>query len=280
MGKMGAKMGQMGVAGELEEDLRLARAVQSALLPRQFPTFPPGVSPGCSAVRFHAFFRGAPAVGGDFFWVRRLSDCGFGVLMCDVMGRGVRAALLSGMLGALVHSLEDWGAEPGTFLTHLNRALWKVLKGVGSPLFSTACYAVMDLQRGRLRLANAAHPSPVRVSRREGRGISLRKGEGCGPLLGVFESAFYPTWEFPLEGGDVVWLFSDGLQKVENAAGEIFGEDRILEVLEGGPDRLCCRSGEAGWMLVDAMERFSAGHALADDVCLVGVEVERLVDTF
>jgi sigma-B regulation protein RsbU (phosphoserine phosphatase) len=272
-----------------KEDLELARAVQRALLPRQLPVVPRAASPAEGAVRFHTFFRGAPAVGGDFFRVRRLSDWSVGVLLCDVMGRGVRAALLSAMLRVLADSLEEWGEEPGLFLTFLNRTLWAALRGVGGPLFSTACYTVLDLERGRLRLANAAHPCPVRVGP-AGRGSRVLRGrEGCGPLMGVFEPAVYRTLEFPLECGDVVWLFSDGLQKAENPEGEVFGEERVRRVLEGeavpqeqefrpGAQRegRRGRGGEKGRVLLEAIERFCGGRGLSDDVCLVGLEVERL----
>jgi sigma-B regulation protein RsbU (phosphoserine phosphatase) len=87
---------------QLEADLETARELQYALLPQQYPRFPSCASPGASALRFHHFFRSSSGVGGDFFDVFQLSDSMAGVFICDVMGHGVRAALVAAIVRALV----------------------------------------------------------------------------------------------------------------------------------------------------------------------------------
>ncbi len=100
------------VAGELrrknqalEEDLEMARELQSALLPQQFPRFPRGATEAESAIHFHHFYRPSTAVSGDFFDVFEIQENVAGLFICDVMGHGVRAALVASILRALVNEL-------------------------------------------------------------------------------------------------------------------------------------------------------------------------------
>src|SRR6202048_4909875 len=107
----------------LEEDLETASELQNALLPQEYPRFPSSASPETSALRFHHFFRPCSAVGGDFFQVFQISDSAEGVLICDVMGHGVRAALVAMILRTLVEDLRVHATEPAKFLQELNRAI-------------------------------------------------------------------------------------------------------------------------------------------------------------
>jgi sigma-B regulation protein RsbU (phosphoserine phosphatase) len=105
----------------LEEDLETARELQNALLPQHYPRFPSSASPEASALRFHHFFRPSSVVGGDFFQILQISDSVAGVLICDVMGHGVRAALVAAILRALVEEFRSRATEPARFLQALNR---------------------------------------------------------------------------------------------------------------------------------------------------------------
>jgi phosphoserine phosphatase RsbU/P len=113
---------------QLEEDLETARELQNALLPQQYPRFPSSALPETSALRFHHFFRPSSAVGGDFFQVFQISDSVAGVFLCDVMGHGVRAALVAAILRALVEDLRARATEPARFLEQLNRGISGILK--------------------------------------------------------------------------------------------------------------------------------------------------------
>src|SRR6516164_8893373 len=108
---------------ELQEDLATARELQNALLPQQYPLFPSSALPAASALGFHHFFRPSSGVGGDFFYVFQISDSVAGVFICDVMGHGVRAALVAAILRALVDEARVHATEPSRFLQELNRGL-------------------------------------------------------------------------------------------------------------------------------------------------------------
>jgi phosphoserine phosphatase RsbU/P len=113
---------------QLEQDLETARELQNALLPQKYPRFPRSALPEASALRFHHFFRPSSSVGGDFFQVFQLSDSAAGVLICDVMGHGVRAALVAMILHTLVEDLRVHTTDPAKFLQELNRGISRILK--------------------------------------------------------------------------------------------------------------------------------------------------------
>src|SRR5262249_44851321 len=112
---------------QMEADLRMACEVQQALLPQGYPSFPANVPPEASALRFYDRYRPNGAVGGDFFDVLPLSDTQAGLFICDVMGHGVRAALVTAMVRALLEGFRELAADPGWFLAEMNRELIAIL---------------------------------------------------------------------------------------------------------------------------------------------------------
>src|SRR6516162_6629011 len=149
----------------MQESLRTAREIQLTLLPQQYPVFPPNVPPENSAFQFLHRYEAAETVSGDFFTVSALSETEAGVFICDVTGHGVRAALVTAMIRALTEELKPFAHDPGFFLYKLNRDLCSILKNTGSPMLTTAFYAVADCRSGLLRYANAGHPNPLLVRR-------------------------------------------------------------------------------------------------------------------
>jgi phosphoserine phosphatase RsbU/P len=129
---------------QLEQDLETARELQNALLPQQYPRFPRSALPEASALRFHHFFRPSSSVGGDFFQVFQLSDSAAGVLICDVMGHGVRAALVAMILRTLVEDLRVQATDPAKFLQELNRGISRILKHTHLSIFVSALYQALE----------------------------------------------------------------------------------------------------------------------------------------
>lgn len=257
----------------VEEDLRMARELQVALLPHRFPTVPPNVLEAASAVRFFSVFCPATAVSGDFFNVVPVSDVAVGVFICDVMGHGVRAALVSAMMRALEEQLGESAGDPGGLLTAINRALCAILRQSGMTLFATACYIIVDVAASRVSFASAGHPSPLLVRSALREVVPIVARDDAGPAMGLFEDAQYVTREGPVAAGDLILLFTDGLFEVENAEAEEFGERRLRE-------SILARCGEPSAQIVSDLyseiEQFAGGRAFSDDVCLVGVEIADL----
>ena len=184
---------------QMEADLKLASEIQQAFLPQHFPTIPPGVAAERSALRFHPRYRPTGAVGGDYFDVLPISDTAAGVFICDVMGNGVRAALVTAILRALVEDLAQHAHCPGKFLTEINRAMMATLRRTPMPMFASAFYLIADAGAGELRYASAGHPLPLHMRRDAGVVEPLAFAEGAaGPALGVFEKWEYATARAPL----------------------------------------------------------------------------------
>ena len=259
---------------ELQQDLAMARELQTALLPQHYPRFPHDAAPGQSALRFSHFFNPSAEVSGDFFDILQISDTLAGIFICDVMGHGVRAALVAAIVRTLVEESRGRTETAGEFLTRVNHALRVALKPTPTPIFVSAFFAVADLAKGELHYANAGHPHPlcVRHAAEAGTVFGLK---GCkpGPALGLFDGAVYETCTARLAEHDVLMLFTDGLFEVESAAGEFYDQQRLQRAVE---ERMALSAEALCADLVREIQGFSASKDFTDDVCLVTMEVERL----
>lgn len=259
----------------LEEDLEMARELQSALLPRRFPNFPHQATEEDSAVRFYPFFRPSTIVSGDFFDVFDIADDKAGLFICDVMGHGVRAALVAAIVRSVVAELRPLWTRPGDLLVATNRALVGAFEGSDITLFASAFYMVTDLSKGQLRYASAGHPSPLHFSRAphgSPPSCSPLMGTRSGPALGLFPGAEYETSRRKLSPRDVVLLFTDGLFEVEGSGGQLYDYQKLLRAVG---DRTVLPVGELCQSLIAEVQQFSATQEFNDDVCLVAMDIDR-----
>jgi sigma-B regulation protein RsbU (phosphoserine phosphatase) len=258
---------------QLEADLTMARAVQQALLPQQYPVFPPGVEPAHSLLQFHHRWIPSHKVAGDFLEVFPVAERAAGVFVCDVMGHGVRAALITALLRGMVRELQDAAPAPAAFLGELNRALTAVLQRAGDLVFVTAVYAVADAAAGELRFASAGHHALLHLRRRAGEVVAVPAPGGPGPALGLMAESSYEEGRRPFDPGDAVLLFTDGLFEVEGAGGEEFGQARLRA---GVAARLAMATPALLDGLLAQVHAFRAvgaeGGEFADDICVVTVE--------
>jgi sigma-B regulation protein RsbU (phosphoserine phosphatase) len=254
----------------MEDNLRMAREIQTAMLPQQYPAFPPEVPPEQSAFQFVHRYEPAESVSGDFFSVSALSDNEAAIFICDVTGHGIRAALVTAMIRALTEELKPLARDPGMFLRKLNSDLCSILKSTGSPTLTTAFYLVADWTTGLMRFANAGHPRPLLIHRPAGRVEPLANANGQSqPALGLFDDPPYQTTEVALAPGDFVMLFTDGLYEVQGPNEELYSQERMMMDVQG---LLSKSKGELFDELIAAIRAFSVSHEFDDDVCLVGME--------
>jgi phosphoserine phosphatase RsbU/P len=258
---------------QLESDFNMAREIQQIFLPDQYPTFPHSVSPKDSALKFSHRYIPAQAVGGDFFDIFAITDSTAGIFICDVMGHGMRAALITAIMRGLIEELMPVAADPGKFLTEINRSLRAILRRTREPFLATAFYAIADVTAGEFHFANAGHPSPFRLKRDSLEVHPLKDYDPRhGPALGLFEKTDYPTCRCPFAPGDFVFLFTDGVYEVTDAQGEEFGQERLLQAVR---KRIQIPAEELFAELLAEVQRFSGSQEFEDDVCLVGVEAAR-----
>jgi sigma-B regulation protein RsbU (phosphoserine phosphatase) len=256
----------------MEEEINMAREIQQAMLPQQYPNFPPGVPPDQSLLRFSHRYLPTGQVGGDFFNVLPLSEKKAGLFICDVMGHGVRSALVTAMVRALVEELRPIALNPGLLLTRINSDLRAILQLAGTPLFTTAFYLVVDLNKREMLFANAGHPKPFYIHKDTGEIETLKNADGRSyPALGLFPDSTYPTNHHSIRAGDAVMLFTDGIYEVEGKDNQQFSQSMLVEVLRKHLNLDHC--GELFDAILTDVQEFTATNSFADDVCLVGMEI-------
>ncbi|MGC2527123.1 MAG: PP2C family protein-serine/threonine phosphatase, partial [Candidatus Acidiferrum sp.] len=233
----------------MEEQINIARDIQQALLPRNFPDHPHLAVAGCN---FPCL-----SVGGDYFDVFPLDNNRTAFLIADVSGKGLGAALLTTMLqGAL--SAMSLGTDPARVFTHVNRFLCDHAE-VGR--YATMFFGILD-QDGDLEFINAGHPSP----------FLLRHGAAQEPFsegsypVGLVPEAEYTTARLKLEAGDTIVLFSDGVTEAMDPDEQMFGVPRLRELLTGQPQ---CPLDQLQKCVLEAVENFARGASQADDLTLL-----------
>jgi serine phosphatase RsbU (regulator of sigma subunit) len=246
----------------LDDELVLGRRLQ-----RSFVAIVPPDVPGYDLA---THYEPATEVGGDFFDLFRLARRGrpLSVVVADVTGKGVAAALLMAFARPLLHAAVDHASGPADALERTNRVLVEERR---SPLFITALCATLALPTGRLRLANAGHEPPWIIP---GDGSPIRSIEAEGPLLGAFGSLGLFETETELGAGDVVLFYTDGVTDARAASGERFEEDRLLAAIEAARGGVQAGRGTAAEIVESiraAVTAFQAGVAPADDVTIVAI---------
>ena len=197
----------------IDNELRTAREIQQSILPRAMPDVP--------GLRFHAGYVPATSVGGDMYSFLS-ADAGAGVLVADVAGHGVPAALIASMVKIAVSSQSRLADDPAALLGELDAILRRDVRRA----FVTATYLWFDMSRRRVAVSNAGHPPPLLY--REGTFVELG---GTGVLLGRFSDARYTTTLTDLMPGDRVVAYTDGIPEARNARDEMFGDERLKEIL-------------------------------------------------
>ena len=253
---------------QMEEDLTMAKEVQLAMLPGKFNA-DGRTSP---TVKIAHRFRPAHGVSGDFFNILPLGPQTVGVLVCDVMGHGVRSALITAMIRAFVQELKPVSHDPALFLTRLNHDLTALLRQTGSLIFVTAAYVVIDAARQQLRYAQAGHPPPLHTGHAANTTTAISFPEElAGPALGLIEDYEYAAIEYPFIMGDRLLLFTDGVTEAASTSGtgEEFGTDRLAQLLTGTKSEQLEISLD---QLLAEVIRF-AGETLPDDFCAIAIEL-------
>ena len=199
---------------EIQKELEVARRIQQSILPREFPKSTP--------FRVAACYVPMTSVAGDFYDYVVADERQAGLLIADVSGHGVPAALIASMVKLAAASQRTIAADPSRFLAGMNSALL----GSTQNQFVTAAYVHLDSQSGELRYSAAAHP-PLLLLRR-GQVIEIEEN---GLMLAAFDFATYSTAIHRLESSDRVLMYTDGILEASNAAGDFFGKDALFELL-------------------------------------------------
>ena len=258
---------------QMEEELTMARELQLALLPDHFPSIPQSAPVSESALKFFSLYQPAGAVSGDFFSVFPVSATGVGIFICDVMGHGVRAALVTSMMRALLEQHSGTDPDPGRLLSLINHGLHSILKQAGTTMYATGVMMIADAAKAELQYAIAGHPPPLHLRRREGETLPLELNGRAG-ALGLFPHAAFATTRTALEPGDLIMLYTDGLFEVEDTDGELYTQEDLLQAVDKRRDLPTTELFQA---VLAEVQAFSHRSDFDDDVCIVGIEMASVI---
>jgi sigma-B regulation protein RsbU (phosphoserine phosphatase) len=236
----------------IEQELSIARQIQSSILP--------GSMPSVAGLSVAARYQPMTAVAGDFYEFLEVGERRLGVLVADVSGHGVPAALIASMVKVAIAAQKPQADRPAAVLTGMN----ETLKGQLGGRYVTAAYLFLDREAGTMRYSAAGHP-PLLRWRPDGATHELEEN---GLPLGLMDVADYRQLEQPLQVGDRFLLYTDGLMDATNAAGEFFGLERVKAAVAASAGL----STESVAELILEKTRGWANGAAADDLTLVLVD--------
>jgi len=234
----------------MEQEMRIAAEIQQALLPKM--------------ARAGDYFKAAAAslpcrsIGGDFYDYVELPEGALGFALGDVAGKGPPAALLSAMMQGMFAAQAATTDAPAKTISRVNLALYR--RGIESR-FVTLMYGALQPD-GRLTYCNAGHNPPLIISQAGG-SPTIRRLERGGPIVGLFEGATFEEETVRLAPGDWLIVFSDGVSEALSAAGDEYGDDRIIAVVNNNPQVEPQQLLEA--LFLDVRE-FAKGAAQSDDI--------------
>jgi len=237
-------------------DFEMARTLQKALVPPDYDF---------GRVRIQGLIRQCQSIGGDFYYFRPFQEKYVVFCLGDTMGKGLSASML---MAIVMGFFFEWGKRspsPAAVLNKLNRRLLR-LWSEDTTWFATLFYGVFDEEKSLLTFASAGHHA----------GLLLRSSGEVEPLVaeglpvGIFEDSEWTESCLPLAEGDRVLLYTDGLVEARSPAGDLFGTDRLIGLLER---EYSCSAEELLSRLEQAVTSYSAGP-LADDLAILLLEVK------
>jgi phosphoserine phosphatase RsbU/P len=241
----------------IQKELETARQIQLSILPSTVPKI--------AGLDIAARYVPMTSVAGDFYDFIVVDEEHIGVLVADVSGHGMPAALIASMIKIAFSSQVSHAADPALVLLGLNEALC----GKFEHHFVTAAYVFIDVQNRTLTYAGAGHP-PLLLWGPEG----VRSVEENGLFLGKFSFATYTSTKLPLTPGDRILLYTDGIPETTNPAGEEFGADGFRQFLEN--EHSTTSATQFADQLLEELSRWSARESsndLDDDMTIVAIHL-------
>jgi sigma-B regulation protein RsbU (phosphoserine phosphatase) len=237
----------------VEREIQIARDIQLSLLPQSVPQL--------DNFEISVLYRPISDVGGDYYDILKLRKGALPVLIADVEGKGLSAALLAASSQAIVHSLNElYFFEPGKFISKANALIHDFTKG---QRLITLFWMLVEDKKKSITYVNAGHIPPILIYKNKDGFTRLTTG---GFIFGFLEDAKYETETIELESGDILAVFTDGVPEVANRDDEFFGEEAVADFLKKHNHLSADQLAEK---LFTEIERFSEGKNFRDDGTLI-----------
>jgi serine phosphatase RsbU (regulator of sigma subunit) len=254
--EMREKLAQQLLA--IQKELETARLIQQSILPETIPQI--------ERLDIAARYVPMASVAGDFYDFILVDNKHVGILVADVSGHGMPAALIASMLKIALAAQAAHADDPARVLQGLNQALC----GKFQFHYVTAAYVFIDMEKRILKYAGAGHPPLLMWGNSS---LGVRNVEENGLFLGKFDFAAYSSVELPLAAGDWALLYTDGISETNNPEGVEFGTERFRQFLAKEKNASADHLAES---LLNELSRYSArpeGQDLDDDITMVAIHV-------
>jgi len=240
---------------KLEHEMQIARGIQLSLLPQGLPQL--------KNYDISVIYEPIQEVGGDYYDILKIKKNIQPLVLADVEGKGLAAALLAASCQAIFHSMNElYLFKPAKFINKANSFIHEISRG---SRFITLFWMLLNDEKPSLTYVNAGHNAPFLISKK-----SARRLEAGGFLLGFSGNSPYQEETLPLHSGDIVCAFTDGVFEVQDAAGEEFGEQAIVDFVQASRH---LSAGELSGGLYRKIKDFSHNTKFRDDFTILIVKV-------
>ncbi len=240
---------------KLIEELSLAGELQKSFLPKEYPVDLP--------LDFAHKYIPCEFIGGDLFEIIRLNQHTLGIIIADVSGHGVAAALLTAMFKSAFHHFAEGCFSPATALTNIHK---EFLETVHTEHYLTAFYAIIDTEAMCCRYCNAGHPRQI-LQRRDGK---IHELSTSGFFIGMLEETSFKDRTISLHPGDRLFFYTDGIIECKNAQGDRYGRENLLKVIRRETQNNISLVSN---LIISELMGYIAELRFADDISLLITEV-------
>ena len=241
---------------EINKELEIARRIQTSILPDK--------TPSNRMVRLATRYLAMTAVAGDFYDFLVVDENRIGILIADVSGHGVPAALIASMVKVAISAQLPCAADPAQVLSGMNR----ILCGKTQSQYVTAAYLFLDLENEVLRYAAAGHPALLYCEQAQGTTGSITEN---GLMLGLFPYAPYSVAERKLQQGTRFLLYTDGLLEASDKTEQFFGEEQVREALVQARH---LSAEQCAALLIERVQQWT-DHRQEDDLTVIVIDVHE-----
>lgn len=239
----------------MQEELNVGHTIQMSMLPQVFPAFPEHPE-----FDLHALLKPAREVGGDFYDYFLVDEDHVCLVVGDVSGKGVPAALFMAVTQTMIKTAAQGDRSPASIVTRVNDAL---SSDNPTSMFVTLFLAIVDFRTGSFTYCNAGHNPPY-ILRTSGELVCLKQRHGV--VMGAMEGLAYTESSEGLSNGDALFVFTDGVTEAMDVSGQLYGEERLEQLLTGSAETL---ADGLTTVSLNAVEAFEEGAEQSDDVTIL-----------
>jgi sigma-B regulation protein RsbU (phosphoserine phosphatase) len=251
----------------MQQELLLARNLQDTLMSRNLPSFIG--SNGRPSIEIATKYLPSFLLSGDYFNVIKTPSHGVGILIADVMGHGVRAAMVTAMLQVATHQFESLAEKPAKFMAALNEMLHELMAPCGEVFFATAAYVYIDIENEQLCYVQAGARHGLYYTKDSSEETKTFGSTPVSPALGLLPDAPFTESTAKFRSGDQLLLYTDGILEATKAEEE-FGFKRVKNCLVENSSKSQTEILDA---LLQEVHDFTGEESLDDDLCLVAIRM-------